>query len=64
MHTPILHRADASSSAQNTPSKLNNSLTLKAAHCAAFFLCGGEESANKKPCALAHGSEGKCIFNV
>lgn len=40
MHTPILHKADASSSAQNTHSKLNNSLTLKAAHCAAFLLCG------------------------
>lgn len=40
MHTPILHKADASSSAQNTPSKLNNSLTLKAALGAAFLLCG------------------------
>lgn len=38
MHTPILHKADASSSAQNTPSKLNNSLTLKAALGAAFLL--------------------------
>lgn len=40
MHTPILHKADASSSAQNTPSKLNNSLTLKAALGAAFLTCG------------------------
>lgn len=40
MHTPILHKADASSSAQNTPSKLNNSLTLKAALGAAFLYMG------------------------
>ena len=52
-----------SSSAQNTLSKLNNSLTFKAAHCAAFLTCG-RGLQTKKPCALAHGSEGKSIFNV